>query len=140
MKPIILYLLLFLSLTTYSQHFNGNYTSGSTSYKDDVNADNNFREDTKFNIAVFIDESIKDGRVVIQDPRLPNKLLIYKVIARTDYTEVDGRWIAIYDCIADHLDNQNKETLTFYISKQNELNLMVSNSTSSQMFFNLNKQ
>ena len=100
----------------------------------------NFRAKTKFNIAVLIEESSKDGRVILQDPRTPQKLLIYKVINRSDYTEINGRWIAVYECMTDHLEIETKTTLTFYVNEQDELNLMVSDDKSSQMFFNLTKQ
>jgi len=140
MKSIILILLFIFSLEAYSQSFNGDYMSFKTSYEDNEYVENNFREETKFNIAIFIEADAKDGRIVIQDPRIPQKLLIYRVINRSEYAEIEGRWIGVYECLPDHLENETNTTLTFYISDQEELNLMVSDDYSSQMFFNLTKQ
>ena len=140
MKTSILLFLLIFSIGANCQTFNGDYGCFNTSYKDNDHAENNFNEETKFNIAVLIEESTKGGRVIIQDPRIPQKLLIYKIINRSEYAEIEGRWIGVYECLTDHLENETNTTLTFYISDQKELNLMVSDDISSQMFFNLTKQ
>jgi len=140
MKTSILLFLLIFSIGANCQTFNGDYGCFKTSYKDNDHAENNFTEETKFNIAIFIEADAKDGRIVIQDPRTPKKLLIYRVINRSEYTEIEDNWIGIYDCLTDHLENETNTTLTFYINDQEELNLMVSDDISSQMFFNLTKQ
>ncbi|WP_223032682.1 hypothetical protein [Hanstruepera marina] len=140
MKSIVFIILMSFSINAYCQFFNGDYMSNETSYKDNKNNENNFREKSNFNIAIFIEDNTTDGTIIIQDTRIPEKLLAYRITGRKDFVETGGRWIAIYNCIAEHLDDKKKETLTFFISRENELNLMVSDSTSSQMFFNLQKQ
>src|SRR5690606_17754605 len=140
MKTSILLFLLIFSIGANCQTFNGDYGCFKTSYKDNDHAENNFTEETKFNIAIFIEADAKDGRIVIQDPRTPKKLLIYRVINRSEYTEIEDNWIGIYDCLTDHLENETNTTLTLYINDPEELTLMVSDDISSQMFFNLTKQ
>ena len=71
----------------FAQSFNGDYTSYKTSYKDDGDSANNFAEETTFNISILIEKDASNGRIVIQDPRMPNRPLIYKVLNRIDFSE-----------------------------------------------------
>ena len=59
-----------------AQNFTGDFRSYKTSFRDNVNAENNFVEETEFIFAVLINEEQDDGRIVIQDPRVSDKLLI----------------------------------------------------------------
>lgn len=140
MKYFFLSIIFLFSLIGKAQSFNGEYISYKTSFKDDNNSDKSFIEETIYNIAIFIEEDSIEGRIIIQDPRIPKQLIIYKVSSLKGFTQFDDRWIAIYNCLSDHLVNQEQVTLTFYISEQNQLNLLVLNNNSSQMFFNLEKQ
>lgn len=137
MKKIFLVLFIFLKITTYSQNFNGEYRSDKTSFEDFSNAENNFIEEVKFKIAILIEENGKDGRIIIQDPRIPKKLLIYKVIDYLGELENRGVKSFLYKCIPDYIDDPIDTILTFNINTKNELSLMVYDKESSQYFFDL---
>jgi hypothetical protein len=120
-----------------AQNFNGDYRSYKTSFQDFSSTKNNFIEETEFRIAVLIQENGKDGRVAIQDPRIPYKLLIYKVTEYIGELENEGIKLFLYKCIPDHLDIPIETILTFNLNTKNELSLMVYDDDSSQYFFNL---
>lgn len=137
MKKTLITLTIFINTICYSQNFNGDYRSFKTSFRDNGNAENNFVEETEFRIAVLIDENQNEGSIVIQDPRISDKLLIYKVI---DYIGVlkDNDIVSyLYKCETEHLDNPMENTIGFYYPKDKKLSLIVYNEKSSQVFFDL---
>ena len=78
-KQITTFFLLF-TLRIVSQNFNGSYSSMQTSFFDSKNSKNNFKENTLFNITVVYDTAkIANSYILIQDPRIPKKVLTYKI-------------------------------------------------------------
>lgn len=140
MKKILLLLSIFLCSIGYSQNFNGNYKSFKTSYQDYSSSKNNFIEETEFNLKVFINKNKDGGRIEIQDPRIPKKLLIYKVINYLGVLTSDGITNYLYKCTTEHLDRPIETTLVFYYPIDKKLSLMVHTEKSSQAFFDLVKQ
>lgn len=139
MKKMLITLTILINTICYSQNFNGDYRSYKTSFRDNVDAENNFVEETEFRIAVLINEEQDDGRIVIQDPRIPAKLLIYKVIDYLGVLKDNGNTNYLYKCITEHLDNPVETTIVFYYPIDKKLSLMVYNEKSSQVFFDLEK-
>ncbi|MHB1108320.1 MAG: hypothetical protein ACYCZ2_18340 [Lutibacter sp.] len=140
MKKILIALTILLNTICYSQNFTGDYRSYKTSFRDSVDAENNFIEESEFRIAVLINEEQDDGRVVIQDPRISDKLLIYKVIDYLGILKNNGNTNYLYKCIVEHLDNPVEITIVFYYPTDKKLSLMVYNEISSQVFFDLLKK
>lgn len=87
-KTLVILLILFITTISFSQNFNGDFRSFKTSFKDISNPSNNFTSNSEFRIAVMIDKNQDDGSIVIQDPRIPNKLLVYQVIEGSASTKV----------------------------------------------------
>lgn len=137
MKLLCSLLMLFIGITANSQEFNGRYTSDYTSFKDNLNPDNNFRETTRFNIAIEFENEI--GIVAIQDPRIPDKILVYGMEQALDKIEIDGTIYYRYESVALHAENLIENLITLYRSNSGELNLMVLNDDYSQMFHALKK-
>ena len=137
MKKILFVLLISLNVISYSQNFNGIYRSHKTSYSDESSAENNFIEEAEFRIAVLINENGGDGSIVIQDPRIPNKLLIYMVVGYVGELKNKGINSFIYRCVPEHIDSLFETFMTFNINTKNELSLMVYDKESSQYFFDL---
>jgi|AntAceMinimDraft_6_1070360.scaffolds.fasta_scaffold94991_1 hypothetical protein len=140
MKLLTILLFQFLFSIGYSQNFNGDFTSYKTSFQDFSSTKNNFIEETEFKIAVIINENNNDGRIVIQDPRIPKKLLVYKVITYLGEVEDDGIISFLFNGITDHLQNPIEVNLVFYYPKDKKLSLMVYSKETSQVFFDLIKK
>jgi hypothetical protein len=139
MKLLTILLFQFLFSIGYSQNFNGDFRSYKTSFQDFSSTKNNFVEETEFKIAVIINENNNDGRIVIQDPRIPKKLLVYKVITYLGEVEDNGIISFLFNGITDHLQNPIEVNLVFYYPKDKKLSLMVYSKETSQVFFNLSK-
>tara|TARA_R110001583_G_scaffold125021_6_gene276488 strand:- start:271 stop:693 length:423 start_codon:yes stop_codon:yes gene_type:complete len=137
MKNIFKVYILFFVITSYSQNFNGDYRSYKTSFEDFSSTKNNFIEETEFRIAVFINKNGTDGDIIIQDPRIPKKLLAYKVMDYIGKLEDDGIISYLYKCKTEHLESTKEVILTFYFPIDKKLSLMVSDENSSQVFFDL---
>lgn len=140
MKKNLLLIFTLFHLVGIAQNFTGNYRSYKTSIRDNVDAENNFVEETEIRIAVLIQENGKDGRIAIQDPRIPDKLLIYKVIDYLGVLKDNGNTNYLYKCITEHLDNPVETIIVFYYPIDKKLSLMVNNEKSSQVFFDLELQ
>jgi hypothetical protein len=140
MKLLTILLFQFLFSIGYSQNFNGDFRSYKTSFQDFSSTKNNFIEETEFKIAVIINENNNDGRIVIQDPRIPKKLLVYKVITYLGEVEDDGIISFLFNGITDHLQNPIEVNLVFYYPKDKKLSLMVYSKETSQVFFDLIKK
>jgi hypothetical protein len=140
MKLLTILLFHFLFSIGYSQNFNGDFRSYKTSFQDFSSTKNNFVEETEFKIAVIINENNNDGRIVIQDPRIPKKLLVYKVITYLGEVEDDGIISFLFNGITDHLQNPIEVNLVFYYPKDKKLSLMVYSKETSQVFFDLIKK
>ena len=137
LSPIIV---LCQSFSVGSGYFNGEYESYKTSYKDELHSQNNFIEETRFNIAIHIKSSPVSGGVVIQDLRIPDKLLIYKIVQLDTVASSNNSDLKIYDVLSQHLERNQSEKIIFYNSENKQMNLMVSDGNSSQVFFNINKK
>jgi hypothetical protein len=139
----ILYTIILLSYTMLgiSQNFNGSYTSMQTSFSDIKDSKNNFKENTLFNITIVYDSAkIENSYVLIQDPRIPKKVLTYKI--RKKYIKIPSDEYTITSYIFKDCINTNTNSVTdlvIYYNKQNELNLMVADNNSSQAFKKLMK-
>lgn len=126
----IIFILFFITHYLVPPNFNGDYKSYKTSFKSEIDTTQNFIEKTEFNV------SITSEHIVIQDPRIPKKLLIYKC---------DKPLKKLFDvfikenCINEHLENNTASTITFY-KKEDKFNLMLSDNKSSQVFFDLKLQ
>ena len=139
MKSILILIILFISLTTVAQDFSGDYTSNITSFKDEQNTNNNFKENSTFNIAVFFEDN-NSGRIAVQDPRIPEKVLIYKLTGFLNKIEGNGNTVYIYKAVTAHLNNPMDTKVIFYYNENSELDLMLSDVESSQVFHNLKKE
>ena len=140
MKKIPIALLFLLNTICYSQTFIGDYRSYKTSFEDFSSTENNFIEETEFRISVLINKDGKEGSIAIQDPRIPDKLLIYEVV---DYLgELNDKDITsyLYKCLAQHLEYTIETTIVFYYPTDKKLSLMVYDKQSSQGFFDLDKK
>lgn len=130
------YLMLFLvSTCIYAQNLNGEYISSRTSYIDNKDSNDNFTENNRFDVFVFIEESNADGRVLVHDARIPEKVLMYKIKSLIDSSNNDDYQFYIYSCETLHT-NKTEDTLVFYI-KENVINLMIRDDNSSQVFHDL---
>ena len=138
MKTIAALIILFVSLNTIAQDFSGEYISNFTTYKDEPKAKNNFEEKTNFNVSIlFVDEH--NGMIGIQDPRIPNKILVYEVTKFLNKVEGNGNTLYIYEAVTIHLQNPMDTKVILYYNKNSELDLMISDVESSQVFHNLKK-
>lgn len=124
-------------LVGIAQNFTGDYRSYKTSFQDFPSTKNNFIEETEFKISVLIDENQNEGSIVIQDSRIPDKLLIYKVIDYLGVLKDNGKTNYLYKCVNEHLDNPVETTIVFYYKIDKKLSLMVYDEQSSQVFFDL---
>lgn len=140
MKKILLLIFTLFHLVGIAQNFTGDYRSYKTSFQDFPSTKNNFIEETEFRIGVLIDENQNEGSIIIQDPRIPEKLLIYKVIDYLGVLKDSGKTNYLYKCETEHLDNPVETTIVFYYKIDKKLSLMVYNEKSSQVFFDLELQ
>ena len=139
MKVIIFIFLAVCPLLLYGQIPNGEYVSLKTSYKNNTLNDNNFIEESRFNISIQFDEIASNSKIIIQDIRIPKKLLMYEIIKEIDYPMKNDS-INSYKCFVSHINNKIVTTVTFHRNKRNQINLLISDNHSSQMFFNLLRQ
>ena len=138
MKRVITILLLLISFNLCAQDLNGEYISNETSFKDNLDSINNFFEETKFDLFIFIEESNDDGRILIHDERIPDKVLIYKVISLIDAVDSDGFRSFVFKCEAEHIGSVETTVILFY-DKKDKLHLMIRNDDNSQVFHDLIK-
>jgi len=130
------FLLIILTTTTsYSQDFNGDYKSYETSFKSEIDSTENFIEKTENRIVVRIEKG--DGFVLCQDPRIPNKVLQYRI---TSEAIILLNTYIYKNSIQEHLNDDSVCDIVLYYDDQNNLNLMISDSKSSQVFKDLVKQ
>lgn len=137
MKKIIITIIFLFTSLSYSQNFTGDYRSYKTSFQDFSSTKNNFIENSEYRIAVFISKNQREGTIVIQDPRIPKKLLAYKIIDYVGKINNKGITNYLYKCNTEHLENPKEVILTFYYPTDKKLSLMVYNKESSQVFFDL---
>jgi hypothetical protein len=137
MKKILLLIFTLFHLVGIAQNFTGDYRSYKTSFQDFASTKNNFIEETEFKIAVLIDENKNEGSIVIQDPRIPDNLLIYKVIDYLGVLKDNGKTNYLYKCVTEHLDNPVETTIVFYYKIDKKLSLMVYDKETSQVFYNI---
>lgn len=125
-----------ITSSVYSQSFQGEYTSHKTSFKDEINSENSFIEETDFNIIIVSKTDEMEGVIIIHDPRIPEQNLIYSVLEYIG--ELTNRQIKSYNfkCRPEHT-NEDESIITLYFNEKKNLSLMVSNAESSQVFFDL---
>jgi hypothetical protein len=105
MKKKITFILFFITQYLVSQNFNGDYKSYKTSFKSEIDTTQNFIEKTEFNV------SITNEYIIIQDPRIPKKLLIYK--CNKPLNKLFDVFIK-ENCTSEHLGDNSTSTITFY--------------------------
>ena len=129
MKKTLFIASFLFSMFTFSQKYDGDYYVLKTSYVNELDSSLNFQEETKFNIL------INEELIVLQDPRIPSKLLMYLI---KEAAVEEGVLYSYYKCVNDHLGDNSTSDLHFYM-KDNKLNLMISGTSSSQVFYDLKK-
>lgn len=141
MKILGTFILLIYSLISSSQNFSGNYTSMHTSFLDNINSNNNFKENTLFNISIVYDSiNIKNNYILIQDPRIPKKVLSYKLnkkVEKMPTNEYANSSYVFRGCL--NTNTKQLFEIIIYYNKQNDLNLMISDDKFSQAFKKLIK-
>jgi len=129
-------LLLYCSSITAQDIKNGNYVSNRTSFQDFHNSENNFIEDAQYNLTIQIQDN--KGIILIQDPRIPNKPLSYRIYSKGKEISNANTNAIFYNAYTEHLGTPRKTYIGIgYKSKDEFLNLMVADSLSSQVFHNL---
>lgn len=134
LRTIALLFILLTSPFVFTQNFNGSYKSEGISFANHEDPTQNFIEENTFNISVgiFGDE----GYVACQDPRLPDKILIYQVNSAA--VELEGKYI-YWKCLNEHIGDGSASNLVFYDDDHGNLNLMISSGNTSQVFRDLEK-
>lgn len=131
-------ILLFTFNALFAQDFNnGEYTCNKTSFKDFCNQENNFVEHSRYNVSLQIQETKKEGIVIVQDPRIPRKPLIYMIVSSGYKIENDSITAMFYDAKAEHLPSRMDTKIGIYRNIHKTLNLLIIDSLSSQVFHDL---
>lgn len=131
---------LFASLFVGAQDlaFNGDYTSHKTSYNDLNNKDNSFVEEATNNVFIQIEEV--SGVFVFQDKRLPKNILSYKIDSFKGKMNDGKKEIYTYNCTSLNNAQAKSEQIILYVNKDGVLDIIISDASSYQVFFNLKKQ
>ena len=132
----MLLLLLYGCPPIYSQNFEGEYRSHKTSFNDEINPENSFVEETDFNILIIPTKNEKEGLIIIQDPRIPYKNLIYTIESFIGELTDGSIKSQLFKVRSEHTTEESS-IITIYTNKKGSQNLMVSNSKSSQVFFEI---
>ena len=127
LKQALIIIFILVSILASSQDFNGNYTSNFTSYHNNADSTLDYTERTMFNL--FIADSV----IIIQDVRIPDKLLAYFIPEKPVLFEGKSIYLNV---INDHLNNGTTSTIIIY-RKEDKINLLLDNKNESQMFFDL---
>ena len=138
MRLSLLLCCFFVGSILYSQSFQGEYRSNKTSFKDEINPENSFIEETGFNILIVPKNEGKDGLIIIQGPRIPKKAVIYSIVDFLGEMDEGNRKLHLFKVKSEHI-SEEESIIVIYLNKEENLNLMVSNEESSQTFFNLKK-
>src|SRR5690554_6018474 len=136
MRIALVFFMAFTLTTSFAQDFNGEYTSDYTTFKDDHNPENNFHEASTFYVSVEFNEN-NYGFVTVQDPHIPNKVLIYEVSELVDVIEAGGNRVFSYRASAIHLQDPLDTQIVFYYNSENRFKLLVLDDQGSQGFHNL---
>lgn len=116
---------------------NGDYTSQKTSFQDIHNPSNSFVEETINNI--FIHTEKDSGVFAFQDERFPQNILSYKINSFKGKIDDGNREIYTYNCTSLHGEQSSSEQIILYIFKNKKINIMISDTYSNQVFFDLIK-
>lgn len=117
----------------FKKDYGGEYTSDKTIFKNELSPEQNFTESTSFNLAVAF-KSNNDGMIIIQDPRMPDSPLLYKITGFKEEFETKGNHISIYNCINQITQSKNEAV---FFKNENGLKLMISNEDNMQIWLNL---
>ena len=128
-----------MSTMLSAQNFDGEYKSKKTSFRDESNASNSFMEETDFNIFIASKNENQDGLITIQDPRIPDKIIIYSNIEYIGELKDGANVVHIYKGKPEHINQAEKDNISIYIDKDGNINLMLQGENSSQVFFDLIK-
>lgn len=136
MKLLQFIILVLTSNSLMSQELkNGEYISNRTSYQEFKSKENNFAEDAQYNLTIQIQKN--EGIILIQDPRIPDKPLIYKIYSKGEEVSDSNIKVTFYNAYTEHLNLPQKYYIGIYQSKDKSLNLMVADNLSSQVFHKL---
>src|SRR5690606_15505513 len=128
-------LLLNISFVSAQIYENTDYVSNRTSFQDFNNSGNNFIEDAQYNLTIQIQDN--EGIILIQDPRISEKPLIYRIYSKGKKVSNTSTNAIFYNAYIEHVETPQKTYIGIYKSKDKSLNLMVEDSLSSQVFHNL---
>jgi hypothetical protein len=139
MKTLLMVSMLFITYVGLAQNFNGTYTSMATSYYDPDNKVNSFKENALFNISIVYENGKKPiGYILIQDPRIPKKVLKYEItneLVKITFPNETTVFYTFKKCL--NVNRNTTNDIELYYDKQNKLNLMIYDGNTSQMFFDL---
>lgn len=117
---------------------NGDYISQKTSFQDVNNLDNSFVEEAINNIFIQIDDN--SGVFAFQDMRFPNNILSYKINFFKGKIDDGVKETFTYNCTSLHNEEPSLEQIILYIFENRSINVMISDSSSNQIFYGLIKQ
>lgn len=116
---------------------NGNYISQKTSFQDVDHPYNSFVKDAVNNIFIHIEDD--SGVFAFQDERLPQNILSYKIDSFIGKIDDGEKEIYTYNCNALHSAKATSEQIMLFISKDGSMDIMISDASCNQVFFNLKK-
>ena len=120
-----------------AQPQNGEFISMKTSFKDNKDPQNSFDEEAQNNILIDLEKNMNHGIFAFQDPRTPNNVLSYEVLEFEDKAEENDLIAYIFNCKPLHRDSLLKIQIAVYYNKEGNMNLMIYDASSSQVFHDL---
>lgn len=135
-RYLVLLIVLLSSFSLHAQGFTGYYSSNYTTYKDDVNSNNNFKENSLFYIGLNIEEG-DSGWVSVQDSRTLDDVLIFEIKSFLDVIQTEERSLLIYQAYTAHFPESEDTKLVLYFNKNGDVNLMINFPNTSQTYYNL---
>lgn len=123
-----------------AQPQNGEFISMKTSFKDNKDPQNSFDEEAQNNILIDLEKNMNHGIFVFEDPRIPNNVLSYEVLEFEDKAEKNDLIAYIFNCKPLHRDSLTKIQIAVYYDKEGNMNLMIYDTSSSQVFHDLIRQ
>ena len=126
-----------INSTLYSQAFHGEYISHKTSFKDEINPEKSFIEENQNNILIIFEIDIHHGIFVFQDSKIPDNILSYEVFDFEDKVKENDLIAYIFNCKPLHINSLTKTQIVMYYDKEGNLNIMISDDNSSQVFHDL---
>lgn len=141
MKKILIMFSLMLAFCMNSQNFNGKYTCPQTSFQDRINPNNNFQENCNLNVTITYNSKSKSGNcITISDPINPQTKYNYKIMNLFEKMPPGDYYVTSYcfkNCYSEF--SNSLVDIVIYYDKENNMNLMISNSKKSQLLKDLKR-